>query len=71
MIGRTKEKEILDHCNKSGRPEFVVVYGRRRVGKTFLIKEYFGERFSFYATGVKAKNTREQLKMFNISLSVK
>lgn len=68
MIGRTKEKEILDHCNKSGRPEFVVVYGRRRVGKTFLIKEYFGERFSFYATGVKAKNTREQLKMFNISL---
>lgn len=68
MIGRIKEKEILNHCINSGRPEFIVVYGRRRVGKTFLIKEYFGERFSFYATGINKENTRGQLKAFNVSL---
>ena len=68
MIGRRAEKEILNHCINSGRPEFVVVYGRRRVGKTFLIKEYFGERFSFYATGINARNTRGQLKAFHTSL---
>ncbi len=68
MIGRIKEKEVLEHCVKSGRPEFVVVYGRRRVGKTFLVKEYFKERFSFYATGVNAQNTRGQLKIFSAAL---
>ena len=68
MIGRINEKEILGKCNNSGRPEFIVVYGRRRVGKTFLIKEYFNERFSFYATGINSQNVRGQLKAFNISL---
>lgn len=68
MIGRVSEKEVLDHCLKSGRPEFVVVYGRRRVGKTYLIKEYFNERFSFYATGINNQNTRAQLKAFHTSL---
>ena len=68
MIGRSNEKEVLNHCVSSGRPEFVVVYGRRRVGKTFLIKEYFGERFAFYATGINRENTRGQLRAFNTSL---
>ena len=35
MIGREYEKEILDHRLTSARHEFVVVYGRRRVGKTY------------------------------------
>ncbi len=68
MIGRINEKDILNHCLDSGRPEFVVVYGRRRVGKTFLVKEFFGEKFSFYATGINNQNTRGQLKAFNVSL---
>ena len=68
MVGRFNEKEILDQCVRSGRPEFVAVYGRRRVGKTFLIKEYFGDRFSFYATGINNQNTKGQLKAFHASL---
>ena len=68
MVGRAREKDILDHCVGSGRPEFVVVYGRRRVGKTYLIREFFGDRFSFYATGINNTNTRGQLKAFNKSL---
>lgn len=68
MIGRIYEKDILESCINSGRSEFIVVYGRRRVGKTYLVKEFFGERFSFYATGLNRENTRGQLKAFNSSL---
>ncbi len=68
MVGRKNEKEILNQCIKSGRPEFVAVYGRRRVGKTYLVKEFFNERFSFYATGINGQNTRSQLKVFHAAL---
>ena len=68
IIGRLKEQDQLERCIQSGRPEFLVVYGRRRVGKTFLIKEYFNNRFSFYSTGVLDGKTRSQLKAFNEAL---
>ncbi len=68
MINRKKEIQTLESALYSGRAEFMVVYGRRRVGKTFLIKEYFKGRFSFYATGVFGTKTRDQLKTFNKSL---
>ena len=68
MIGRSKEKDILRRCMESDSPEFLVVYGRRRVGKTYLIKEFFNEHFAFYATGLDGGKTREQLKAFNTAL---
>lgn len=68
MIGRKKEQRILQDCLQSDRSEFLVVYGRRRVGKTFLIKEYFNNSFSFYATGLSNAKTKEQLKAFHGSL---
>ena len=49
-------------------PEFIAVYGRRRVGKTFLIRSYFNENFSFYASGLNNRPKREQLKNFNSKL---
>ena len=70
MIGREREQDILEQCLDSKRPEFLVVFGRRRVGKTFLIKEYFNERFSFYTTGIPDEKTRNQLKAFNESLKL-
>ena len=69
MIGRTAECEVLEDSLHSKRPEFLVLFGRRRVGKTYLIKEFFHERFAFYATGIHGQNTRKQLKMFQESLS--
>ena len=39
IIGREREQQILEERLSSGRAEFIAVYGRRRVGKTFLIKE--------------------------------
>lgn len=68
LIGRKKEQDALDMCLRSGRPEFVAIYGRRRIGKTFLVREYFKNEFSFYSTGVAGGKTREQLKAFGASL---
>ncbi len=41
IVGRKKELQLLKEIEKSKEPEFVAVYGRRRVGKTFLISEFF------------------------------
>lgn len=68
IIGRKEEQEIIEECLRSGRPEFLVVYGRRRVGKTYLIKEFFNRSFAFYATGVPNQKTAQQLKFFHQSL---
>lgn len=68
IVGRISETDKLKQCAESPRPEFVVVYGRRRVGKTYLVKEYFNGRFSFYATGVLRGKTRDQLRAFNAAL---
>lgn len=68
IIGRKHEKDSLIRCLKSKKPEFVVVYGRRRVGKTFLIREFFNRQFSFYATGLTDEKTKGQLRAFNESL---
>ncbi|MCR5119253.1 MAG: AAA family ATPase [Lachnospiraceae bacterium] len=68
IIGRERERDILRTCLGSDRPEFVVVLGRRRVGKTYLIKEFFNGQFSFYATGMSDGKTSSQLKAFHTSL---
>jgi len=47
LIGRKKEKKILTRILRSKKSEFLVVYGRRRVGKTFLIREHFNYTFDF------------------------
>ena len=52
IIGRDSELGLLDKYNKSGKSEFVALYGRRRVGKTSLVRYYFKDRFDFYVTGV-------------------
>ncbi|MBR0147258.1 MAG: ATP-binding protein [Eubacterium sp.] len=68
IIGRKQEQQLLQDCLNSNRSEFVVIYGRRRVGKTYLVKEFFDDRFSFYATGVDNVNLSEELSFFNDSL---
>lgn len=68
LIGRTREQKLLQSCLESRRPEFLVVYGRRRVGKTYLIREYFNGRFAFYATGISNEKTRMQLRVFGEAL---
>ena len=52
MIGRQKEEEKLNEIFHSGKAEFVAVYGRRRVGKTFLVNETFKGRITFHHAGL-------------------
>jgi AAA+ ATPase superfamily predicted ATPase len=70
MIGRTKEQERLLTCYRSDKSEFVVVYGRRRVGKTYLIRETFNNDFFFSFTGTTAiKTAAGQLERFASALA--
>ena len=68
LIGREKECAILDCCYKSERAELIAVYGRRRVGKTFLVKNFFKDGFDFYLTGIYEGTKEEQLRIFNKQL---
>lgn len=69
LIGREKEIKQLDKVVTSGKSEFVAVYGRRRVGKTYLIREYFQYQFDFQLTGLANATTQQQLVNFHTSLS--
>lgn len=65
IISRRNERRELDRCERSRKSELVCVYGRRRVGKTYLVEQTFAGYFAFRATGVEGGNTRQQLKAFN------
>ncbi len=68
MIGREKEYQILRNAYDSSESQFVAVYGRRRIGKTYLIRETFNHSFSFYHSGAAKENTKGQLHLFRYSL---
>lgn len=68
MIGREKEQAILEELAKSDHSELAVVYGRRRVGKTFLVRETFDYKFSFSHAGVENGTLRDELFAFWDSL---
>lgn len=68
MIGRIAEKERLLKYAQSDESEFVAVYGRRRVGKTYLIRQTFQDQFAFQHTGIAYGRTKEQLRAFGDSL---
>ena len=68
MIGRKRELETIRDCVEADRSRLIVLYGRRRVGKTYLVREAFGYRFSFTHTGLEKGSFREQLGEFWNSL---
>ena len=68
LIGRERECADLRAAMDSDKSEFVAVYGRRRVGKTYLIRETFSYSFAFEHTGVKGADQKRQLYEFGESL---
>jgi len=66
LIGRDEECQILQTLLDSNRPEFAALYGRRRVGKTFLIREFFKDQdpVFFNVTGSKGGKLKEQIEHF-------
>ncbi len=68
LIGRNSEKQELLDLLESDQSEFVAVYGRRRVGKTYLIREAFNYHFTFQHTGILDASLQEQLVEFQQSI---
>lgn len=68
IIGRKSEQDTLARIYESRQSEFVAVCGRRRVGKTFLVREYFEQEMVFQTSGLAGGNTQEQLKNFFYTL---
>lgn len=70
IIGRVEEQKTLQKVLDSKRAEFLAIYGRRRVGKTYLIKQFFANKSCdyFQVTGVKDGLKKEQLYEFTRSV---
>lgn len=64
LIGREREKALLESFALSDKPEFVAIYGRRRVGKTFLVNQVFSGRMTFSMTGILEGDRRAQMHAF-------
>jgi uncharacterized protein len=64
IIGREEEIKVLQKTFQSNKSEFIAVYGRRRVGKTFLIRSAFEDNFTFYITGSANVSLNRQLSNF-------
>jgi AAA+ ATPase superfamily predicted ATPase len=69
IIGRETEIKKLTEYVNSDKAELLAVYGRRSVGKTFLIKQFFGENFTFYFSGAENANKKQQLFNFTTALN--
>ena len=68
IIGREAEFGKLADYMESGKSEFIALYGRRRVGKTFLIRSFFKDQFDFYATGVIDGSRETEMEAFHNAL---
>lgn len=71
LIGRKHELAILSGAIESKRSELIAVYGRRRVGKTFLIQKAYQNHIKFEFSGIHKVSMKQQLKNFHLTLSVK
>ncbi len=66
LVGRKEELKLLDRLYKSREAEFLAIYGRRRVGKTFLITQYFKDKGIFFEiTGSYNASEDEQIENFH------
>ena len=69
IIGREYEQKlILERC-KSNKAELIAIYGRRRVGKTFLVRKMFNDQFAFSFIGMYEVSRAVQLEQFRMALA--
>lgn len=71
VIGRKQEKELLIKALTNNKPELIAVYGRRRVGKTFLINQVYKNNIVFSFSGLINAKLKTQLENFHILLGKK
>lgn len=68
LVGRKKEIQELEWAMQSRRSELIILKGRRRVGKTFLIRSFFKDRYTFHFVGAHKQKRATQLSNFRESL---
>jgi AAA+ ATPase superfamily predicted ATPase len=68
LVGREKERSVLENALISKQSELLVVYGRRRVGKTFLIRQIYQKHICFELVGMYKASAKEHLKLFKLTL---
>lgn len=70
MVGRHYKVALLQKIINSSKAELVAVYGRKRVGKTYLIDKTFATKYDFYTTGIYEGARKEQLTNFANQLNI-
>ncbi len=70
LIGRKEEKEVLLDALTTKESEMIAIVGRRRVGKTFLVRSIYGDQIDFELVGMQSAKTAEQLQNFSFKLLV-
>ena len=68
LIGREREFDEVKWAMESQRSELIVMYGRRRVGKTFLVRRFFNDTYSFHYVGAHKQSKEAQLQNFREAL---
>lgn len=68
MVGRIEEIKTLNEAFYSKQSELIAIYGRRRIGKTFLIREHFAEKLVFSSSGLFEATLKEQLREFSTNI---
>lgn len=68
LVGRKKELQELDWAMHSSKSELILLKGRRRIGKTFLIRSFFNDKYTFHFVGAHKKNKSVQLSNFRDTL---
>ncbi|MEQ1829021.1 MAG: ATP-binding protein [Pirellula sp.] len=69
IVGRQRELARIAELKTASKPAFVAVYGRRRIGKTFLIRQGFKDLLALELTGMKDGTLIEQLRNFTLALA--
>ena len=69
LIGREEQKRLLLSALNSNKPELIALIGRRRVGKTFLVRQTYEKRIRFELTGLQTGGLREQLQNFALTFA--
>jgi len=71
LIGRKNEISILQNALKSNKPELITVYGKRRIGKTFLVRNVYKNYIQFEFSGINNCSLKQQLNNFYLTLADK
>ena len=64
FVGRANEIKEIEKCVQSDRSHFLAIYGRRRVGKTFLVRQYLKDNLVFDISGRKDGSKKQQISNF-------